>query len=422
MESTVTPAVQAVLDQLLRNEKIQHALAFLERDQDAKIAELKEMVLLHGAYRREGEVRAPMFKAKLEQCGLADVRIDAHDNAYGVVRGGGGAASVLFEAHLDTVFPKETPLAVTEKEGRLFCPGIGDDTAGLATVLSVLRAIAHAGLTPVHSLIAGGTSGEEGEGDLRGIKGLLDDTPGIAGCVSMEPDPAGRITYGGVGSKRYEFVFAGPGGHSWNAYGLPSPLHAMGRAIAKTAGVRTPEEPRATYTVGVVSGGSSVNSIAEEGRYKLDMRSVSASELAALERVMLGFAREGAEEENAFRAASGACVTVEARCIGDRPAGSQSADSRIVQAAWAAAKAAGAEPRLLPPSSTNANVPISRGIPAVVIRTGGDVGGVHTLNEWFNPAGSETGAKHALLLLFALAGLEGVTEPLLQMMETTATL
>jgi len=413
MESTVTPAVQALLDQLSRNGKIRQALAFLERDQDAKIAELKEMVLLPGAYRAEGEARAPMFKARLEQCGLAEVRVDAHDNAYGVLRGSRGAASVLFEAHLDTVFPRETPLVVTEREGRLFCPGIGDDTAGLATALSVLRAIVHAGLTPVHSLIVGGTSGEEGEGDLRGIKGLLDDTPGIAGCVSLEPDLAGGITYGAVGSKRYEFVFTGPGGHSWSAYGLPSPLHAMGRAIAKMAVVRAPEEPRTTYTVGVVSGGSSVNSIAGEGRCKLDMRSVSAGELAALERTMLELVREGTEEENAFRAASGAIVTVEARCIGDRPAGSQSADSRIVQAAWAAAGAAGAEPRLLPHSSTNANAPISRGIPAVVIRTGGKVGGVHTLDEWFEPAGSETGAKHALLLLFALAGLEGVTEPLL---------
>ncbi|MDR0466419.1 MAG: M20/M25/M40 family metallo-hydrolase [Deltaproteobacteria bacterium] len=256
-------------------------------------------------------------------------------------------------------------------------------------------------------------AGEEGEGDLRGIKGLLDDMPGIAGCVSLEPEAAGDITYGAVGSKRYEFVFRGPGGHSWHAFGLPSPLHARGRAIAKMADVRVPAEPRATYTVGVVSGGSSVNSIADEGCCKLDMRSVNAAELAALERTMLEFARQGVEEENAFRASGGGAVTVEAICIGDRPAGSQSEDSRIVQAACAAAKAVGVAPRLLAPSSTNANAPISRGVPAVVVRTGGKSGGIHTLEEWFDPAGSEKGAQHALLLLFALAGLEGETEPLL---------
>ncbi len=420
MSYQITSEIRAVFDALLADAGVQKALAFIDADHENKVAELKEMVLLHGAPFAEKELRSPMLKAKLEAYGATDCFIDSHDNAFGFVRGAKGAAApdaagplVVVEAHLDTVFAKSTPLAVTEKGGRLYCPGIGDDTAGLATVLAVLRALRHADLTPVHSLLAGGTSGEEGEGDIRGIKGLLDDHPFAAAVVSVEPGPAGQIVYGAVGSRRYEFVFKGPGGHSWSAYGLPSPIHAMGRAIAKMADTVTRETPKTTYTVGVVSGGTSVNSIALEARCKLDMRSVSPDSLAELETRLLGLAREATNEENAFRQASGALITLDVLPIGDRPAGEQPRDAAIVQAAWASIMAAGAEPVFLPHSSTNANAPINRNIPAVVVRTGGDTGGTHTLEEWFDPAGSQAGVKNTLLLTLALAGLQGVTEPLL---------
>ncbi len=413
MSYTVEPTIQAAVNALLEDPRMREALAFLDADQDAKIAELKEMVLLHGAPFAERELRAPMFAEKLERYGAEDCFIDRHDNAFGFVRGRDGAGPlIVFEAHLDTVFARETPLAVTEKNGCLYCPGIGDDTAGLATVLSLLRAIRRAGLEPVSPLLLGGTAGEEGEGDIRGIKGLLDDYPAIAAVVSVEPGPAGNLVYGAVGSKRYEFVFSGPGGHSWSAYGLPSPIHAMGRAIAKMAAVTPPGSPKTTCTVGVVEGGTSVNSIAREARCKLDMRSVSSAALAGLEALMLGAVRDAVAEENAFRAESGVALTLECVPIGDRPAGEQPPGAPIVQAAWAASAAAGVQPVLMPHSSTNANAPISRNIPAVVVRTGGDTGGTHAMDEWFAPEGSQAGAKASLILLFALAGLQGVTEPL----------
>lgn len=407
----VIPAVHSVMEKLLADPGMKKALDFLQADHPAMVAELKEMAVLHGAPFLEKEVRSPMYKAKLEALGLSQCRVDGDDNAYGFVPGS-GQSKVLIEAHLDTVFSKETPLVVTEKDGRIYCPGIGDDTAGMAVLLSVLRAVRHAGLKPVKTILAGGTSGEEGEGDLRGIKALLRDNKDVSACLALEPDAAGKIIKGGVGSKRYEFIFTGPGGHSWLAYGLPSPLHAMCRAVAKMADVETVEHPRTTYTVGMVAGGTSVNSIANSASCKLDMRSESPEALAELEKLMLRLVGEAVAEENAFRVQSGKEISVEIVRIGDRPAGEQSKDSPVVQAAWAASEALGIVPEMLEASSTNANVPISKGIPALVIHTGGSAGGIHTLDEWFDPRGSDKGAQAALLLLFALSGLQGVTDPL----------
>ena len=408
---TVDPAIKAVFDRLLAEPGIRKALAFIGEDHGRKVAELKEMTLVHGAPFKEREKRSPMFKEKLEQHGATDCFIDTHDNAFGFVRGGTGPV-VVVEAHLDTVFPPETPLAVTEKDNRIYCPGVGDDTAGLANVLALLRAIRHAGLEPVGSLMLGGTAGEEGEGDIRGIKGLLDDHKDIAAVVSVEPGGTGNIVVGAVGSRRYEVIFRGPGGHSWSRYGLPSPIHAMGRAIAKMADIDPASNPKTTYTVGTVTGGTSVNSIALEARMKLDMRSVSMDSLAELEKTMFAVIEKAVAEENAFRKPSGEKITVEMRKIGDRPAGEQSCHAPIVQALWSAIGAVGVEPRLFPPSSTNANAAISRNLPGVVLRTGGDTGGEHALEEWFDPRGSEQGVKTSLLLAFALAGLKGVTEPI----------
>ena len=404
-------SIKKTFDALLADPGIQKAFAFIDQDHAAKVAELKEMVLVHGASFKEGEKRSPMYKKKLEVHGATDCFIDSHNNAFGYVRGGSGPL-VVFEAHLDTVFSEETPLVITEKDGRLFCPGIGDDTAGLANVLALLRAIRHAGLEPVGTLMLGGTTGEEGEGDIRGIKGLLDDHKDIAAVVNVEPGDTGNIVFGAVGSRRYEFIFNGPGGHSWSRYGLPSPIHAMGRAIARMADMEPPASPKTTYTVGIVTGGTSVNSIALESRMKLDMRSISMDALGELEKSMLDVVDAATDEENVFRKASGERVAVTTKKIGDRPAGDQPQDAPIVQALQVAIAAVGKNARLLPPSSTNANAAISRNIPGVVLRTGGFAGGEHTLEEWYDPKGSEEGVKTSLLMAFALAGLKGVTEPI----------
>ncbi len=409
--TTVSNTVRSAVAALLADAGIQKALAFLEGDQDNRIRELKEMVLLYGTPFTEGELRSPMFKEKLEKLGVTQCRVDADDNAYGVIPGL-KSPKVLLEAHLDTVFPKDTPLKVEEKDGKLCCPGISDDTSCLAIVLSVVRAINHAGLKPVYSLLVGGSSGEEGEGDLRGAKAFLRDNPDLVAYLPMEPGAPGLITKGAVGSKRYEFAFSGPGGHSWSAYGLPSPIHAMARAMAKMSNVTTPENPRTTYTIGIVNGGTSVNSIAHSASCKLDMRSISAEALAEVERTMLSFVQESVDEENAFRAASGQKVEVKTTLLGDRPAGDQPDGALIVQSACAVFEALGVTPNVGPARSTNANVPISQKVPSVVVRSGCLSGGHHSLNEWLDPKNAHIGAQAALLMLFLLAGLQGVSEPL----------
>ena len=414
MSVQIDAGIRDIISALMAQESVQKALAYLQENEAEIIDELKEMVLVPGAPFTEAEARSPMYKAKLEKYGVQQCRIDAQGSAYGILPGSRGKGKIVIEGHLDTVFPAATPLAIVEKDGRLYCPGIGDDTAGLAVVLAVVRAIRHAGLAPVRDILVGGTAGEEGEGDIRGIKGILQDHSDVGACIHVEPGDAGLLIHSAVGSKRYEFIFRGPGGHSFGAYGLPSPLHAMGRAIAKMADVVTPENPKTTYSVGIVSGGTSVNAIANEGRCKLDMRSGDPKELAKLDDLMLDLVRQGVEEENAFRAASGKKITLEVVPIGDRPAGSQSERDPIIQAACAAAETIGVTPAFDEASSTNANAPISKGIPAVVVHSGGQSGNCHALDEWMAPKGVHQGAQHALLLLFALAGLEGVTKPLIE--------
>ncbi|MCL1889112.1 MAG: M20/M25/M40 family metallo-hydrolase [Desulfovibrionaceae bacterium] len=406
----LSSVIPARIETLLAEPRMRQALEFLRSDQKTVSRELKEMALVPGSPFKEHEARSPMYLEKLSGLGLRNCRMDREGNAYGFIPGDGG--KILLEAHLDTVFEAWTPLEVTERDGRLYCPGIGDDTAGLALLLSVLRAVRHTGLKPWLSIMAGGSSGEEGEGDLRGLKAMLRDHLDLKACLSLEPGTLGGITKGGTGSKRYEFIFTGPGGHSWHAYGLPSPIHAMGRAIAKIAGVRVSAEPKVSYTVGLAEGGTSINSIAGRASCKLDMRSGDAAALDRLEKEMLTLVRQGLEEENSFRAASGKQVQLEIKPAGERPPGDQPENSPIVLAAISVFQALGIPPILEAPGSTNANAPISRGIPALALRTGGECGNVHALDEWFNPQDMYRGAQAALLLLFTLAGLRGVTEPL----------
>lgn len=409
---TPSAAIRTALDTLLADSRIQKALQYLDDNHDQRIEETRELVVLQGAPFCEGELRSPYYRKKLEAIGLENCVVDKHDNAFGAVRGSIGGRAIFLEAHLDTVFPKDTPLEIVEKDGRLYCPGISDDTSCLAVVLSVARAIKHAGLEPVHTLFLGGSSGEEGEGDLRGVKGFIADHPDIAAHLPMEPGPKGLITKGGLGSKRYEFTFTAKGGHSWSAFGLPSPIHAMCRAVAKMADVPVPENPRTSYTVGTITGGTSVNSIPFNASCKLDMRSLSAEALADLEKTMLDLVREAVEEENALRAASGDKVAVEIKLIGDRPAGDQSNDAPIVQAISAIFESMNISPNIGPARSTNANVAINKGIPAVVVRAGYESGNHHNLEEWFKPEGGNIGSRTALLMLFLLGGLNGVTDPL----------
>ena len=289
--------------------------------------------------------------------------------------------------------------------------GIGDDTRGLVELLAVLRAMDANALSTVGDVLFVGTVGEEELGDLRGVKALFRDHPDIDGFISLDGDRIGRIVNRATGSHRYEAIFKGPGGHSFGAFGLPSAIHAMGRAIAKISEVRTPSSPKTTFTVGIVRGCTSVNAIAGDARMGIDMRSDSMDELLKLEKTILAHVRDAAAEENRRWNADG--ITVELKLIGDRPAGRTPEDSKIVHVARRSLRALGQQ-ATLDSASTDSNLAMSLGIPAVTISHGGDHQALHSLNESYKPTDAWLGPQNALLVVLGLAGLDGVSPPLLE--------
>ena len=300
----------------------------------------------------------------------------------------------------------------------LHAPGIGDDAAGLAILPSLVRAVRAAGLTPGGDWLIVGTVGEEGRGDLRGAKHLFKSRTDIDAFISVDGEGAADITYLGLGSKRFKFTFTGPGGHSFGAFGkIPSPIQAMGRAIAKIADLDVPDEPRTTFTVSVVEGGTSVNSIADRCSMLTDARSVDPDQLDKTVSLMVNLTKAAVIEENVRWDApwdSSDNIKLEIELIGDRPSGFAEAGAVHVQAAWAAAEALGLRPSLAGPSSTDSNIPINLGIPAMTLGRGGVGERSHSLTESFDPTGVHLAAQRILLTALALTGLTGKTEPLLR--------
>jgi acetylornithine deacetylase/succinyl-diaminopimelate desuccinylase-like protein len=356
------------------------------------------------------EIPAPPFKETargkayaqvFRELGLKNVRIDKVGNVLGERPGAAARPHLVFSAHLDTVFPEETDVRVTRLGSVLKGPGIGDDCRGLAVVLGVIKAMADANVQTEGTITFVGTVGEEGLGDLRGVKQLFGgELKGkIDRFVSIDGTGLG-ITHIGVGSKRYRVAFKGPGGHSYGAFGLANPIHALGRAIAKISDFQVPTEPKTTFNVGRVGGGTSINSIAFEAWAEVDMRSADA---AALQSVDANFHRavDAALDEENLRWGNRGKLSVDKTLVGDRPAGRTPATTSIVQAAVSVTTALGLQGSL-DEGSTDANIPMSLGIPAVTIDGGGRGTGAHSLGETFDSTSSDQGTSRALLLAIAL--------------------
>jgi acetylornithine deacetylase/succinyl-diaminopimelate desuccinylase-like protein len=363
------------------------------------------------------EIPAPPFKEaqrgaamrdRFLALGLPDVRIDSVGNVIATRAGARGGPTVVLSAHLDTVFPESTDVKVRRDGARLAGPGIVDDCRGLAVLLAVARAMQQQRVVTDGTVILAATVGEEGAGNLRGVRHLLGRE--LAGRVDyfISVDGSGfGITSRAVGSNRYRVTFAGPGGHSYGDFGAPNPMHAMGRAIAAIADLQVPSEPKTTFNVGIVRGGTSVNSIPFEASLDLDMRSESADALARLDssaRAVIAAARDA---EQRRWPASRATLTVRIDTIGIRPAGAQPDDAPIVVAAQQAAAAIGAAAGRPSASSTDANAAIGLGIPGLTIDGGGRGDGSHSLGEWYED-GAEgfKGPQWALLLTLTLAGVK----------------
>lgn len=389
-------------------EKVQQALEYLKEDDAHTLKELLELCEIPAPSHMEGD-RARWICGKMQEIGLSDVHIDQVGNVFGTIYGKAGGPKVILAGHTDTVFPEGTDVTVKKEGNRYFCPGINDDTRAVAEILSVARAMKASGLQGNGDIVFCANVCEEGLGDLKGVKYIFGSPNDYAGFVSIDNVAPGGIIYTATGSSRYQITFEGLGGHSFGDFGLPNPVHAMGRAISAIADFQVKRLPKTTFNVGVVEGGTSVNSIPGRCSMLVDLRSNSMEELQGLTRALFDAAEEAVKKENArWERPEKVKVTFEQK--GQRPAGTQPKEACIVRAAWEATRAAGLIPEYREESSTDANIPISLGIPAVAIGRGGDGGGTHTLHEWFEPHEAFKGPQKALLLILALVGYEDFTK------------
>ena len=406
----VQPAVDQAYTQLLASPAIARLLEAVKTDHARSVDDLKLLTEIEAPPFKE-QRRAEAFLARMKALGLGDARIDAEGNVVGLRRGSGNGPKLLISAHLDTVFPAGTDVKVQERDGKLYAPGISDDTRALSVLLSWLKVLNDQNVQTVGDLLFVGNVGEEELGNLRGMKALFREHLDIDGMVGLEPSPDGHVLVLGTASHRYEFSFKGPGGHSFGAFGqVPSAIHGMGRAIAKIAEVRTPSFPKTTFTVGTVGGGTSVNTIAPDARMAVDIRSDAMGPLLETEKKILAAVDEAVAEENQRWGVN--TLSVSRKLIGDRPGGQTPSDSVIVEAAIRANTAFGHRTQL-GGASTDANVPMSLGIPAIIIGGGGKTGGFHALSEWIDVTDAWKGAQNALVTVLGLVGVQGVSEPLL---------
>jgi acetylornithine deacetylase/succinyl-diaminopimelate desuccinylase-like protein len=343
------------------------------------------------------------MRTRFEEVGLANVRVDAGGNVIGELPGRAARPNLVLSAHLDTVFPEGTDVTVSREGAVLKGPGIGDDCRGLAVLLAVATLLPQAGIDTPGTITFVATVGEEGLGDLRGVKHLFNEElrGRIDRFVSVDGAGSADITNVAVGSRRYRITFKGPGGHSYGAFGLASPINALGRAIAAFADTRVPPRPKTTFNVGRVGGGTSVNSIAFEAWMEVDMRSSDPAALKDLETRFL-LAVDDALAREHERWGSEEPLTVLKELVGHRPPGSTSADSPIVVAARSVSRALGLASRLTE-GSTDSNVPIDLGIPAITVDGGGRGKGAHSLGETFDSTDSWKGTQWVALLALALA-------------------
>jgi tripeptide aminopeptidase len=382
------------------------ASAFIDTDYDRFVRELIALTEIPSPPFKE-QARARAFLDLVRQTGLSDVEMDAEGNVMGLRKGTSADPLLAVVAHLDTVFPEGTPVKVRRDGTKLMAPGVGDDTRGLALMLAMVRAMDAAQIRTASDILFVGNVGEEGEGDLRGVKYLLRTgkyKDRIKRFIAIDGGEQGGITTGGVGSRRYRVIFKGPGGHSYGAFGLVSPAFAMGGAIAKFGRLQVPRDPKTTFNVGVVRGGTSVNAIPAEVSMDVDMRSESCAELKKVDEAFLALLREAVDEENTARSTAEGRVTADPKMIGERPCGQTPLDSRLVQTVTSVVKAFDLSPAY-GISSTDSNIPMSMGIPAVTIGRGGPGGRSHAPDEWtdVNKPAVTKSVRVALAIVTAVA-------------------
>jgi acetylornithine deacetylase/succinyl-diaminopimelate desuccinylase-like protein len=408
--SALGQSPQTIVERVGNHPGYKAALQYIDADHERIVREIIALTEIPAPPFKEA-ARAKAFAQMLRQSGLTSVDIDAEGNVIGLRRGTGSGPLVAIAAHLDTVFPEGTEIRVRRQGNRLAGPGIGDNSRSLAVLLGIVRAFDRGKIQTASDILFIGNVGEEGPGDLRGMrylfqKGAYRDR--IRMFISI--DGAGRgadIVTGALGSVRYNVIFRGPGGHSYGAFGLVNPAFALAKAMDKLSRIQVPSNPRTTFNVGVVGGGTSVNSIPSEVWMDVDLRSESPQELKRLSDEFLRQVRAAADEENLARSTSQGRIEVEPKVIGERPSGATPSDTFLVQVAAEAIRRFG-----MPPSysigSTDSNIPISMNIPAITIDSGGFGGRAHALDEWIDveKTASVRGISLVMTTLLAAAGLQ----------------
>lgn len=372
-----------------------------------------------GAWVTEQQIRitetpAPEYgekrRAELLQSIFADMgykaRIDETGNVVVERIGMQADRVVLVAAHLDTVFTAGTDVQVRRDGKRLLAPGISDNGAGLAALVAVARAYVESSLRTDATIVFAADVGEEGEGNLRGIRALVDAYGSrLAAVIAIDGPSTAHITTQGIASRRFEFTVSGPGGHSWSDFGMPNPITALSRGIVQFSAIRLPESPRSTFNFGVIEGGNSVNSIPGDASVKVDLRSENEAELGRLETSLRDAMQSGFAAEIAARRSAAGTLQMKVRSLGSRPAGKLPDNSPLLQTVRDVDRFLQNSSRI-ESSSTDANLPLSMKIPAVSLGGGGKGGGAHTLAEWYDATGRELGIKRLFLVTASLAGLQ----------------
>jgi acetylornithine deacetylase/succinyl-diaminopimelate desuccinylase-like protein len=397
-------AFPALADEaLLQRPEIRKALAYIESSHEKTLATQVTIAEIPAPTFYESE-RAKYMADQFRVRGLKNVEIDKQGNVLGW-RDGDKEDVLVLAAHLDIAFDKTVNTKVRKDGPRWYGPGLADNSRGLAALLNVIEALREGDIRTRRTILFLANVGEEGLGDLNGVKYLFNESvfrSRLKEFVAIDRTNPANITTGGTGSKRYAVTLHGPGGHSYNNFGRPSAIHAAGRIIERISDWEVPKSPKTTYTVGKISGGTSVNAIAEECSFEVDLRSNDPGELDKIEAKLFEAVRLGAEEENKKRVDSGLEVKATIKLIGNRPAGRMPDSSPLVQAALSAAKATGFEPFLVF-GSTDSNLPISLGIPAITLSRGGTSDNHHSVSEWFEPANSW---KAPQLILLTILGYD----------------
>jgi tripeptide aminopeptidase len=400
---------QAIVDRVSNHSTVKSAREFVESDHERIVREIILINEIPAPPFKEAE-RAKAFAQMLRESGLANVEIDAEGNVLGLRKGAGSGPLVAVAAHLDTVFPEGTDVKVKREGNRLIAPGVGDNSRSLAVLLAIVRALENAKVQTTSDILFVGDVGEEGPGDLRGMRHLFQKgryKDRIRTFVSIDGAGNGSdIVNGALGSRRYHVVFRGPGGHSYGAFGLVSPTFAMAKAIDRLSKIAVPAAPRTTYNVGLLGGGTSVNSIPNEAWMDVDLRSEVPQQLSRLADEFIKQVRAAADEENRVRSTSQGKIDIDIKVIGERPSGTTALDSPIVRIAAASISRFGLFPSYSI-GSTDSNIPISLGVPAITLDSGGSGGRAHALDEWINVE-KNTSVRGINLIMTTVLALAGV--------------